>query len=356
VGIDKYHLNISKKWQIPNLLLFAIFYVSLIFTFSSCGTNDGKFHLKGSFKGFNQGELYIFGLNGGHKIDTIAVVRGEFHYQTKLDDSVVFVMVFPNFSELPIYGTPKATVQIEGDASHLKEARIIGTEENEEMTTFRVKTSQEPLPLFLKSVAQFIKDNPTSPFCHYLLSKYFIQVQKPDYLQAAELAGIIHKGNPGDKWAKTLQTQLLGLSKVRDNGKLPAFTATDINGKVIKSSDLKAKVNVIAVWASWNYESQNLHRQLMAAKRLYRDDNDLKIVSISVDATVKECRKYLERDTINWSQVCDGKMWENPLLHNLGLLYLPDNLVLDDKGTIIAHSLSSRDLYKKISDLLSQSQ
>ncbi len=356
MGNDKYQLNIGKKWQIPNLLLLAVFYISLIGAFSSCSNNDGKFHLKGSFKGFNQGELYIFALNGNHKIDTIAVTRGEFHYQTQLEDSVVFALVFPNFSELPIFGTPKATVQIEGDASHLKEARIVGTDENEEMTTFRVKTSQEPLPLFLKSVAQFIKDNPTSPFCHYLLSKYFIQSQKPDYLQAAELAGVISKGNPADDRAKTLQKQLLGLSKVKDNGKLPAFTATDLNGKVVKSSDLKAKVNVIAVWASWHYESQDLHRQLMAAKRLYRDDNDLRILSISVDATAKECRKFLKRDTISWSQVCDGKMWNNPLLQDLGLLYLPDNLVLDDKGTIIAHSLSSRDLNKKINDLLSQSQ
>jgi hypothetical protein len=59
-----------------------------------------------------------------------------------------------------------------------------------------------------------------------------------------------------------LKRQLEGLSHLRDNGKIPSFTATDINGKTVSSSQLTSQVNVIFTWASWNYDSQNMLRKL----------------------------------------------------------------------------------------------
>lgn len=330
------------------LPLLIACYLSLAVT--SCGDSRQSFLLEGDFKGFNQGELYIYGLDGTHSLDTIAVSKGHFRYEIPLEDSTLFLMVFPNFSELPIFGVKGTTVKLEGDATHLRETKIKGLKENEEMTDFRRKTSQQTPSEIAKSVAQFINEHPASPFAVYLMRKYFIQTPLPDYQQAIELVQTIKKAHPDMSGTGDLIRRLKGLKALKDGSKLPTFTAMDIQGKTVNSSDLNAKVNVISVWASWNFESVGLQRRLLTTYK--KSEDDLKIVSICLDADVKECRRKVNRDSVKWSTICDGRVWDTPVLQTVGLSYVPDNIILDSQGKIVAHSLNSGDLIRKIEDLL----
>ena len=144
--------------------------------------------------------------------------------------------------------------------------------------------------------------------------------------------------------------QLEGLKNFKENSKLPRFTATDIDGKKVSNADLNAKVNVISTWAPWNYDSQGVQRKL---KRLERDHgSQLKYVSICLDASKKECRRNMDRDSIRWHNICDGKMWETPILGQLGLYFVPDNIITDSRGKILAHSITTNELDRKIEELL----
>lgn len=329
-----------------------ILLTSSILLLSACGADRGTFRMEGEFKGFNQGEFYVYSTDGGiRKLDTIGVKGGRFAYQIPLDSTATFVLVFPNFSEIPVLGESGATVEIEGDASHLKEIEVMGTKENEQMTAFRMKVSEMTPPEAIKEAATFIKEHPASLASLYLLNKYFIQTPTADYKQAFELAQAILEAKPEDKKIATLVKQLEGMKALNSNGTLPKFTGTDIKGKPISSGDLYAKVNVITTWATWNYESQNIQRQL---KRLEKEKgvNQLKIVSICLDANAKECRKMMDRDSITWCNICDGKMWDTPILTKLGLMKVPDNIITNSQGKIIAHSLPVAELNKKINELL----
>ena len=333
--------------------LFLIFSLSYLLTFiTACGPDKGFFRMEGEFKGFNQGEFYVYSPDGGlRKLDTIGVKSGRFTYQIPVDSTATFVLVFPNYSEIPVIGASGATVKIEGDASHLKEIEVKGTKENEQMTAFRLKVSEMTPPETIKEAAAFIKEHPASLASVFLLNKYFIQTPTADNKQAYELAQAIQDAKPESKRMATLVKQLEGIKALNSNGTLPKFTATDIKGKPISSGDLYAKVNVITTWATWNYESQNIQRQL---KRLEKEKgvSQLKIVSVCLDANAKECRKFMDRDSITWSNVCDGRMWETPMLTKLGLMKVPDNIITNSKGKIIAHSLSAHEMNKKIEELL----
>ena len=60
----------------------------------------------------------------------------------------------------------------------------------------------------------------------------------------------------------------------------------------------------------------------------------------------------MDRDSITWCNICDERMWETPALTKLGLFNLPDNILADSQGKIIAHSLSASELNKKIKEIL----
>ncbi|MBP5776587.1 MAG: DUF4369 domain-containing protein [Prevotella sp.] len=327
------------------VLPFCLLVVFLL----GCGGDRQNFVMEGVFKGFNQGELYIYGFDGSHQLDTVAVVKGRFRYDIPLEDTTLFVMVFPNYSELPVLGIKGATVKVEGDASHLRETKIKEIKENEHMTNFRRNTSGKTPPEMVGLVAEFIKEHPASPFAPYLVRKYFVQTAQPDYQKAAELLKAIQKAKPNTRTLKAIR-QMEGLTVLKDGGMLPSFTATDINGRMVKSSDLNAKVNVITVWADWSFESTGLQQRLQAAQRKFGDD--LKVVSICLNADVRACRRKMQHDSVKWSTICDGRMWDTPLLQKTGLSNVPDNIITDSKGKIIAHSLNSGELIPKIEELL----
>ena len=319
---------------------------------TGCEKQRQTFRLEGTFKGFNQGELYICGIDGNFPLDTVAVVKSKFQYEVALEEPTAFIVIFPNFSEVPVYGEKGAKVTIEGDVSHLREIDVDGTKENEVLTKYRKKTSHQTPPEVALSTEQFIKENPTSPFALYLIRKVFFQLPQPDYKRAAELTELVMQANPEtSEELKAQMKRMQGISYLKDGANLPSFIATDINGQTIKSSDLNAKVNVITVWNFDNFEGQGTLRQLQKRQKQAGSDN-LKVLTICLDADIKACRKKLERDSIVWSTICDGQLWDSPVMYQTGLSYITDNILIDDKGKIIAHSLSQDDLMSRIDKLL----
>ena len=327
--------------------LFACLVSLLLF---SCGDSQKNFKIEGSFKGFKQGELYVYEMDGSRRLDTIGVSRGEFVYQASITEPTTLVVVFPNYSELPVFAEPGVTIKVKGDASHLKETAVKGSDANEAMTDFRLKTSNMVPPEVIKEATKFINEHSASPVSIYLLNKYFIQTPNPDYNKIQDLLKTIIKAQPDNQKVAKLSKQLEPFKALMVGNRLPSFTARGLNGESVSSSDLNAKVNVITLWASWNYESINIQNLLARLKREH--EGSIKVLSVSIDGSVEDCRKIVDRDSIKWSTVCDGKMWETPVLQKIGLTYLPDNVVVDGQGKIVARSLNYQELSKKIEELI----
>mgnify|MGYP000202928875 CR=1 FL=1 len=102
----------------------------------SCGVDGKHFKLEGRFLHLNQGEFYVYSTDGVlDGIDTIKIEGGRFAYEIPCDEEGTLVMVFPNFSEQPIFTQQGKTVEIKADASHLKELEAEGTDNTTLMTT-----------------------------------------------------------------------------------------------------------------------------------------------------------------------------------------------------------------------------
>lgn len=70
----------------------------------ACGTESGKFRLEGRLRNINQGEFWVYSLDGGLVgIDTIPVRNGRFAYEMDLYDQSTLMLVFPNYSEQPVF-------------------------------------------------------------------------------------------------------------------------------------------------------------------------------------------------------------------------------------------------------------
>lgn len=317
----------------------------------SCGTPSGHFKIEGHFLHLNQGELYVYSPdNIIQGMDTVRINGGRFAYEIPCKEEGTLVIVFPNYSEHPVFTQSGKGVNIKADASHLKQMRVEGTKTNELMNTFRAQIETASPPEAQQRAQQFIKDHPESLVSVWLVRKYFIQQPNADYRQAAKLVDLLLKEQPKNGVVNQLSQALKQMQGNRVGDKLTNFSATDIDGRRVSKADLNGKVSVIFAWATWSYESQDLQRRLKALKKDY--GSKLGVVGIGMDASKRDCRNAIRYDSLKWSTICEERVFESPTFKTLCLGDVPDNIVVDKQGKIVARNLNSENLEKKLKEML----
>ena len=325
------------------------FLATLILT--SCGVSSGHFKFEGKFLNMNQGKFYVYSPDGGFDgVDTITVEGGRFTFETACKEDFTIMIVFPNFSEQPIFAESGKTVNIKADASHLKEMEVKGTKTNELMNKFRHSILKDTPPQEKKHAEEFIKEHPESAVSVYLIRKYFFSANDPDYNKASSLISLLEKEQPQNGQLAKMKQQASILKNARIGSTLPVFTAYDTNGSLVSNTDMSsAPVTVIYTWATYNYDSQDMQRELKTRQR--KSQGKLKLMGICLDASKSECKNNLRRDSITCPIICTGDMLEDKTLKKLGLATLPDNIILQN-GKIIARGMQKQELYNKLDQLL----
>lgn len=327
-----------KKYSLVSLLSF------LTLLLASCGTDSRHFKIDGHLLNLNQGEFYVYSPDGSvtHGMDTIKVQAGRFSYLVECDRPMTLMIVFPNFTEQPVFAEPGKSVDIKGNASHLKELTVKGTKANKLMNAFREQILSASPAEIKKCAIQMAEDNPESAVAVYLVRRYLVTVDRPDYTTAARLLKLIVEKQPDNQFAARLLASCNGKTTINNGSKLPSFSANDINGKVVNNATLASVPNVVFyVWATWNYSSTSQLRQLADMER--QSDGKLKVVSICLNPDKSSCQRTLKQyGADNITTICDGRMVNGDLFNKLGLYNLPDNILIKNGAIAEQHIEFSR--------------
>lgn len=327
-----------KKYSLVSLLSF------LTLLLASCGTDSRHFKIDGHLLNLNQGEFYVYSPDGSvtHGMDTIKVQAGRFSYLVECDRPMTLMIVFPNFTEQPVFAEPGKSVDIKGNASHLKELTVKGTKANKLMNAFREQILSASPAEIKKCAIQMAENNPESAVAVYLVRRYLVAVDRPDYTTAARLLKLIVEKQPDNQFAARLLASCNGKTTINNGAKLPSFSANDINGKVVNNATLASVPNVVFyVWATWNYSSTSQLRQLADKER--QSDGKLKVVSICLNPDKSSCQRTLKQyGADNITTICDGRMVDGDLFNKLGLYNLPDNILIKNGAIAEQHIEFSR--------------
>ena len=325
-------------------------FILLTLVLAGCGSTGNRFKVEGRLLNMDQGEFYVYSPDGGiNGVDTIRLQNGRMSYEVMCTAPTTLVIVFPNFSEQPVFAEPGGSVKIEGDASHLKEMKVKGTKTNSLMNSFREQIANATPPQICQYAETFIKDHPESPVSVYLLRRYFMAGVMPDYAKALKLCTIMAKANPKNGLLNFYEQKLKQLSKVVVGKKMPKFSITDIDNKKVDNTYLGKGLAVIMAYATWSFDAQ---RMLQDIRQLEKKGNGrLKVIGICADPSPNQCRSVARRDSIQWPVVCDGKMLESPAMQSLSLFDIPDNILVNN-GMVIAKGLTNDELKKRIEHML----
>lgn len=320
---------------------------------AACSSEGDRFRIEGRFRNFNRGELYVYSPeNPSRGRDTVTVADGRFSYEVMLAAPTTFLIIFPNYSQQVVFGRPGATAKVSADASHLREMKVSGTKDNELMTRFRQKVN-DMTPLDARQAAiDFIREHPESPVSVYLVNRYLLLDPQPDYATAAELLRQIHAAVPSNGRIALMLHQVEELAVGAVDAVLPDFSAYDIDSCAVSRDSLRSKVNVITAWATWNRDSRNMQQELRKLSRTHQDS--IAILGICLDVRKEDCRRQISRDTMDWHVVCDGQLWDSPLLRQLGLSTVPGLIIADGNGRIVARNLNASRMREQIEKMLKE--
>lgn len=318
------------------------------FALYACSVGGDRFKVDARLLNMNQAKFFVYSPDGViNGVDTIEVNGGRFTYANDIQREGTIVIVFPNFTTMPVFVEPGASIDIDGNAAKLREMKITGTEVNEQFTEWRTNTLGQSPDVMKKQAENFINDHPASPASRWLLRQYFIECAKPDIEGAKKLVKKMLQASENNVLVAKLSTAINAMGNLNVGDKLPNFTATDINGNTVTADMLRSGRTVVCIWASWNNDSQNLIRQVASHQEHGADSLKFaKVVTICMDPSVALCRQTLKEcaaeDLIT---ICDTMIWNSPLVKTFDITTIPDNIRFQD-GKATHRHIPSFDLLK----------
>jgi peroxiredoxin len=192
---------------------------------------------------------------------------------------------------------------------------------------------------------EFIKQNPKSYIALVTLIDYAGAV--PD---TAEINPLFKKIDAGLRNNRTgMLFKMLLDSKVAVGTIAPDFTQNDVKGRPVKLTYFRGKFVLIDFWASWCGPCRLENPKLVKAFKQLKGKN-FTILGVSLDGhdTKAAWLKAIKTDRLTWPQVSDFKHWDNPVVKRYGINRIPQNVLIDPKGRIIAKNIEPEELKKHL--------
>lgn len=145
--------------------------------------------------------------------------------------------------------------------------------------------------------------------------------------------------------AATLRTFTAGVEA-------PLFAGPNPEGETVSLESLRGKVVLIDFWASWCGPCRKENPNVVKVYEKYKDKG-FEILGVSLDQKKDRWVQAIEADKLAWLHISDLKGWKSEYGQLYGVSSIPQTVLIDRDGKIIARNLRGPALEQKLAEVFS---
>lgn len=375
--------------------LASIFVVLMV----SCNRNN-KIEIKGTINNAEGKELMFKELlvNGTTDIEKIKLdKKGSFRFKTESDLPRFYYLLLSKDNFITLLINPGSDVEVVADASDLKNAKINGSIESQQiqMLSKRLEETKSKLislgkeyeklteqkadeSKFAKinqqytmeinnlrdsSIAFIIKNLDNMASIMVLYQKFdeenYVLYKNRDLQYIKLVSDALEKKYPNSPHVKALladkenllkrynqlltQKKLEELTKTKKVSGIPEIALPNINGDTISLNNLKAKYKLLCFWATWSQESIQRNLELIPLYKQYQKKG-FEIYMVSLDTKDDIWKKAIDFDQLPWINVIDKSGRTSYIAKIYNVRELPTLYLINGNDEIVSVNPSTQEI------------
>ena len=202
-----------------------------------------------------------------------------------------------------------------------------------------------------KVYGEYVRNNPNSPIALYALQQFAgwdINADKVEPLYNSLSNENKNYPSAADFKEKIEIAKKTGIGRIAMD-----FTQNDTLGNPVSLASFKGRYVLVDFWASWCGPCRAENPNVVKVFHKYKDRN-FHIIGVSLDRPGQKERwmKAIHDDKLEWTQLSDLKFWDNEVAKQYGINAIPQNLLIDPDGKIIAKNLRGEELDQKLGEAI----
>mgnify|MGYP006363883409 FL=1 len=311
-------------------------------------TAESGFTISGRIEGIEEGKISLELLlaNGKKELIKSKVVNGFFEFSGKVERTCMAIIYLPSSIGEISFFMNNENIEITGKAENLERISIKGSSANDEFLQIANRCNRQKNPM--QCLMNYVNENKSSVYSPFIVTSYLAP-----YLKTSELREIYStlEGEAKNMYQyDLLGKHILELDKEEQVGeKIRNFTLENTKSESMSLMDIaqKNKYTLIHFWASWDNKSLMQIKDLRQLYKRFKKDG-LEIVSVSLDDSKTAWKNTISVEKMNWVNLSDLKRWSSVIVKLFDLTHIPQNILIDSKGNIIAKNLNMDEISERL--------